>query len=627
MGKNISSAPFFRILLIDGYIDEPGCLGVPPFLAPLPRYIAGAIQLAEEIGNIQSEFLYRTIDQFRSHKIELLQSQIDIVIFLSGVSVPGKYLGGTPISFRELRDFSTLFQNSFSILCGPATKYGIGEGGGQVSRQTENLRLNFNLILYDDAEWALFKLFSQYLETLTKTIQEIRNNQNNRNKQRKQNKQSFMRFQADQNLKTSQTLQTLEKIRRPSIHSIHAFATRGPSRLIHQHPNFKQEPEGNLICEIETFQGCPRYRTGGCRFCIEPLKGPTQHRKIDDVVEEIYELYKTGVRHFRLGAQTDFYSFHHGKYLHPKYPKPNPAAIQKLLSQIWEKCPDLKTLHIDNVNALNFSLYPNEAIEITKLIVEYCTEGNIAAIGVESVDPTVIRANNLKATADEIENAIAVINQFGSKIGKNGNALFLPGLNFIMGLPGESNESLQQNYEFLQKILKKGYLVRRINLRKFLVPFTMDPSTQKWVLKHVKKFQSKYFHWKADIRINIDIPLLKGLYPFGRILKQVYAEKHDGNGTLARQIGTYPIRCFIPKKIPLYRFYDLVVVNHGSRSLVCLVLPVDLTNLSKKELEAINGIGKNRAQAIQLKNPKTEKDWSQMDEKIREIRRILNKNN
>lgn len=275
MGKNISSAPFFRILLIDGYIDEPGCLGVPPFLAPLPRYIAGAIHTAEEMGNIQSEFLYRTIDQFRSQKIELLQSQIDIVIFLSGVTVPGKYLGGTPISFRELRDFSKLFQNSFSILCGPAAKYGIGEGGGRASRQTENLRLNFNLILYNDAEWAVFKLFSQYLETLTKIIQEIRNNQNNRDNQRKQNEQSLVRFQGDQTFRTSQILQplqTLEKLRRPSIHSIQSFAIRAPSQLIHQHPNFKQEPKGNLICEIETFQGCPRYRTGGCRFCIEPLK-------------------------------------------------------------------------------------------------------------------------------------------------------------------------------------------------------------------------------------------------------------------------------------------------------------------------------------------------------------------
>jgi radical SAM superfamily enzyme with C-terminal helix-hairpin-helix motif len=31
-----------HVVIVDGYTDEPAALGVPPYLGPLPRYIAGA---------------------------------------------------------------------------------------------------------------------------------------------------------------------------------------------------------------------------------------------------------------------------------------------------------------------------------------------------------------------------------------------------------------------------------------------------------------------------------------------------------------------------------------------------------------------------------------------------------
>ena len=131
-----------------------------------------------------------------------------------------------------------------------------------------------------------------------------------------------------------------------------------------------------------------------------------------------------------------------------------------MLQSIRQRCPDLKTLHIDNVNALNFALYPEEATEITQIITEYCTPGNIAAIGVESVDPEVITKNNLKCSASEIMQAVEIINQIGGTLESNGNFKFLPGLNFIMGLPGKTEATLTANYEFLKEIYDKNLLVR-----------------------------------------------------------------------------------------------------------------------------------------------------------------------
>src|SRR5512136_2771194 len=56
-----SMRPLVRVLIVDGYTDEPAALGVPPYLAPLPRYIAGAAldAGAEAVG-------YVTIDELRA---------------------------------------------------------------------------------------------------------------------------------------------------------------------------------------------------------------------------------------------------------------------------------------------------------------------------------------------------------------------------------------------------------------------------------------------------------------------------------------------------------------------------------------------------------------------------------
>jgi len=578
-----------RVLIIDGYIDQPSCLGVPPFLAPLPRYIYGVIKKIKPSWEID----YITIDQIRKVLKDNYQNnpsiglnkfrENNIIILISGVSVPGKYLSGTPLRFSDIKHISNYFSESFKIICGPSTIFGIGEEGGKPSipiERLENLERKWDLIIKGDSEIVLSNLLQNY-ENIFYNYEEIGINPN---------------------------MEEILQQKRENMEDFLEFSVIG-AELIIQHPNFSENDGGNLICEIETFRGCPRYLNGGCLFCVEPKKGPTAHRKIDSIVKEIESLYINGVRHFRLGNQTDFYAFNHGLYENKRYPKPNPEAIEELLSKIRETCPEIRTLHIDNVSALNFALYPNEAEKITKSIIKYCTEGNIAAIGVESVDPNVISMNNLKASAEEIFEAISIINKYGKFIGKNGNPAFLPGLNFIMGLSGETEESLILNYQFLLKIFKENYWIRRINLRKFLIPSGFNPKFKKKIKNHLNKFTSKYYKWKDSIRNEVDHPMLQKIYPVGRELKNVYAEKNDGNGTLLRQPGTYPITCFVPRKLDLKKFYNLLVVDHGFRSLNCLITPIFLINLSQRELEMIDGIGKKRAKAILLKRPKNKKEW------------------
>ena len=85
-----------------------------------------------------------------------------------------------------------------------------------------------------------------------------------------------------------------------------------------------------------------------------------------------------------------------------EFPRPNPEALEQLFHGIRIAAPDLKTLHIDNANPGVIARYPNESRQIAKSIIHYHTSGDVAALGVESVDPIVMKKNNLKASADEV---------------------------------------------------------------------------------------------------------------------------------------------------------------------------------------------------------------------------------
>lgn len=87
-------------MILDGYVDEPARLGVPPYLSPYPRYIAGLL----EDNGIAWE--YRTVDQWR-HDVKAggqgpeFFSPFDIVIVIFGAVVPGTYIRTRPMSFKE----------------------------------------------------------------------------------------------------------------------------------------------------------------------------------------------------------------------------------------------------------------------------------------------------------------------------------------------------------------------------------------------------------------------------------------------------------------------------------------------------------------------------------------------
>lgn len=334
--------------------------------------------------------------------------------------------------------------------------------------------------------------------------------------------------------------------------TIHAFETREYCFSFEEIKEYavaganitEQIPWLKMI-EIETGRGC----LGKCSFCTEPIKSKVMFRNNEDILAEIKTLYNVGERYFRLGKQTCFYSI--------------PEPIE-LLKNIREECPDIKVLHIDNVNPVQVITKRGE--EITKAIVKYCTAGNVAAFGVESFDETVVRANTLNCMPAVAMTAIEIINKYGKGYGENGMPKFLPGINLIFGLAEESKKTHEENMRYLKQCLDKNLWLRRINIRQ--VALFEGTTMYKIGEKFLKKNKQHYWKWRNQIRQEIDAPMLKKVIPEGKILKDMYAEIYDGNTTFMRQFGTYPLIVGVKERYPLKQFYSVKITDYMLRSLV-----------------------------------------------------------
>ena len=125
--------------ILDGYVDEPACLGVPPYISPYIRTVAGAL-----IGH-RYTVNYRTIDQLRNdpHMLNLLD-HADLLVMIAGVTVPGKYLGGTPATLNEIQQVGHMIRNPKKLIGGPIG-FGYAHEGGQ--RAIKQVISGFDVLL------------------------------------------------------------------------------------------------------------------------------------------------------------------------------------------------------------------------------------------------------------------------------------------------------------------------------------------------------------------------------------------------------------------------------------------------------------------------------------------------
>ncbi|HEC88323.1 MAG TPA: radical SAM protein [Thermoplasmata archaeon] len=518
------------ITLFDGFVDEPACLGVPPYISPYIRYIAGAIRDAEV------EYEYVTVEEWRRGR----DFKGNILVIFAGAIVPGKYLRGMPLSFKEFLEICKSFEG-VKILTGPSAKFGFGQGGGKGFISGADF---VDFVAKGDDDAFIYDFLNGKIG----------------NRRRK----------------------SIEWKR---------WSVLG-AELVEKHPDFPQP----LICEIETYRGCVRWFNGGCSFCIEPLFGEPIMREEGDIIREIRELMSKGAVNFRIGCQSCFFSYKAIGIGKTETPKPNVSVIKRLLEGIAKLNPSV--LHIDNANPAVLANWEEHSLKICELIKKYCTSGNVAALGMESADENVIKENNLNATPEEVMKAIEIINRIGKERGKNGMPIFLPGLNFVYGLDGESRATYIKNFDFLKKIMEKGYLLRRINIRQ------VAAIRRKGVKVNKKLF--KIFKRKVNEEINRS--MLQKIIPKKEIIKDVFLEINIGKKTFGRQIGSYPILICLPYKTNINRFIDVKVTSHSYRSITGIEYPININRVNFDMIKSIPNIGEKRAAKIVRSRPYRSKE-------------------
>src|SRR2546422_1510335 len=100
------------VVTLGGSVHDPSNSGVPPYISPYPRSVAGAIR---DAGH---EWEYVTIARVRArHPLAG-----DLLVVISGPIVPGKYLRSLPISEKEIVHHASAFEGP-RVFGGPLARF------------------------------------------------------------------------------------------------------------------------------------------------------------------------------------------------------------------------------------------------------------------------------------------------------------------------------------------------------------------------------------------------------------------------------------------------------------------------------------------------------------------------
>jgi len=512
-----------KVVILDGYVDEPSNFGVPPYISPYPRYVAGSV------ADTGHTWEYVPVDRVRAGR----PLRGDLLVVISGPIVPGKYLRSLPISEKEIVHYASAFEGP-RLLGGPLARFRYFDDG---------LVEPFDWVALRDVDAAVH----DFLTTGEWTHRD----------------------------------QTMEEWDR--------WALLGAD-VIRDHPDFP-EP---LIVELDTSKGCVRYVNKGCSFCTEPMYGKPRFRPLAGILAEVRRLAHAGAVNFRLGGQADYFSYQAIGLGTSPTPQINVPALRDLLEGIRAAVPNLKILHTDNGDPAMIMAHPDEATAALRDLVRLSSSGNTLSFGLESADPRVTEANNLNIDADGCLEATRMVNAVGRERGESGLPRLLPGLNFVVGLEGETRKTFDINLAFLKRLLQEDLWIRRINIRQ------VRPVRREFKPTGLYR---EFRRFKETVRSTVDHDMLRRVIPEGTVLRNVYLEIQKGHVAYGRQIGTYPILVGLPYDVTLSRFVDVKVTGHGQRSVTGVEYPLDVNRAPRRAIEALPGIGAKRAARIVRSRP------------------------
>jgi radical SAM superfamily enzyme YgiQ (UPF0313 family) len=189
---------------------------------------------------------------------------------------------------------------------------------------------------------------------------------------------------------------------------------------------------------------CPEDIPPGCGFCSVPATwGPPRSRNESAIIQEIEELLDLGVRRVVLEAP-DFLDYMRGPMplTNPCFPPANLESIAELLSslQSLQQFHDgLAHLSIENIKAC---LFNEDVARIISESLPHCSPN----IGLETGSEKHMRAIGKCGTPTDVLHAVQIAKE-------NGMAPFIY---LIYGLPGETQETVNQSVQMMQELDEAG---------------------------------------------------------------------------------------------------------------------------------------------------------------------------
>ncbi len=234
---------------------------------------------------------------------------------------------------------------------------------------------------------------------------------------------------------------------------------------------------------IEIGRGCP----WACKFCQTPflMGGKMRYRSVESIVKYArIAKEQMMIRDLRFITPVSF------AYGSPDGRATNPEAVEELLKGVSS---------IYGREHLFFGSFPSEVRpesvtpDMLELVKKYCANDNII-IGAQSGSETMLEAIHRGHTALDVMNAVKLILEFG----------FVANVDFIFGMPGETQEDIAATLEFMTRLTNMG---ARVHSHTFMPlvgtplsngkPGIVDEKTR-GVLEHLRSHGLEYGHWKQQ---------------------------------------------------------------------------------------------------------------------------------
>lgn len=192
------------------------------------------------------------------------------------------------------------------------------------------------------------------------------------------------------------------------------------------------------VSHIELSRGCPY----GCTFCQTPriLGGKVRHRSVERVIHWIKEARRGGYRYARFVTPNAFaYGSPDGKTL-------NLEAMEHLLSEVNR---------LLGREGVYFGSFPSEVRpenvteEAVALVTKYAVNDNLV-FGVQTCSPRLLRLLRRGHTVEDVYRATEITARAG----------LTPILQFIFGLPAETEEDRRLTFQAIGELTAMGAVIR-----------------------------------------------------------------------------------------------------------------------------------------------------------------------